>query len=266
VAASNQPIAIGYARVSTEGQAHDGVSLDAQRAKIEAWCLSNGYKLGGLYVDALSGGRADNRPQLQKALDAVCERPNRKSSRNELPGRVLIVYSLSRLARSVRDTIQIADRLEKANADLVSLSEKIDTTSAAGRMVFRMLAVLAEFERDLISERTSAALQYLRSQGKRVGSVPYGFELTEDPTRLREVPAEQQVIASIVSMRESGSTFRAIAAELMDKRVPAKESRRWHPRLVMMILRRHGAARRCNAEAKIVAAMGQTGKSRECRA
>lgn len=89
----------------------------------------------------LSGKRADNRPELQKALDAVTKCSG-----------VLLVYSLSRLARSTKDTLAISDRLEKADADLVSLSERIDTTSAAGKMVFRMLAVLAEFERDLVSD------------------------------------------------------------------------------------------------------------------
>ena len=113
--------AIGYIRVSTEGQVTEGVSLDAQRAKIEAWCLANDVQLGGVFVDAgISGKRADNRPELQAALNAVCK-----------CGGVLVVYSLSRLARSTKDTISIAERLSKSNADLVSLSEKIDSTSAA---------------------------------------------------------------------------------------------------------------------------------------
>lgn len=67
---------------------------------------------------------------------------------------------MSRLARSTRDAITTSERLDKAGAALVSLSEKIDTTTAAGKMVFRMLAVLAEFERDQISERTTTAMQH----------------------------------------------------------------------------------------------------------
>ena len=140
--------AIGYVRVSTEGQAVDGVTLEAQESKIRAWCMVNDYDLLGVHVDAgLSGSRADNRPALRDALNA-CEK-----------GCALVVYSLSRLARSTRDTLDIADRLAASGADLVSLSERIDTTTAAGKMVFRMLAVLAEFERDIISERTKTAMQ-----------------------------------------------------------------------------------------------------------
>ncbi len=136
--------AIGYCRVSTEGQAHDGVSLATQQARILAWCEANGYSLVELHVDAgLSGCRSDNRPGLQAALSVACRERA-----------ALIVYSLSRLARSTKDAISISDRLAKSGADLVSLSERLDTTSAAGKMIFRMLAVLAEFERDQVAERT----------------------------------------------------------------------------------------------------------------
>ena len=117
--------AIAYIRVSTEGQATDGVSLEAQESKIRAWCELNDYELASTHVDAgLSGKRADNRPALQEAL-RVCGQ-----------GDALVVYSLSRLARSTRDTIEIADRLNRAGTDLVSLSEKIDTTTAAARWCF----------------------------------------------------------------------------------------------------------------------------------
>ena len=135
--------AIGYVRVSTAGQAADGVSMDAQKGRIRAWCDANGYALTDTFTDAgISGKRADNRPGLRRALDAACK-----------CRAALVVYSLSRLARSTRDAIEIAERLDKAGADLVSLTERIDTTTAAGKMVFRMLAVLAEFERDLVSEQ-----------------------------------------------------------------------------------------------------------------
>ena len=117
---------IGYVRVSTSGQAQDGVSLSAQEAKIRAWSELNGADDVVIFTDAgLSGKRADNRPALQDALRTVGK------------GDALVVYSLSRLARSTKDTISIAETLDKRGADLLSLSEKIDTTTAAGKMVFR---------------------------------------------------------------------------------------------------------------------------------
>src|SRR5437660_991187 len=177
--------AIIYTRVSTTGQAMDGVSLEAQQAKARSWAEANGYEVGDVWSDAgISGKRATNRPALVAALDAVCAER----------GNVLVVYSLSRLARSTKDAITIADRIEKAGADLVSLTERIDTTSAAGKMVFRMLAVLAEFERDLISERTKGALGHKRALGERIsGRLPYGRELGPDGRTLIDNPAELEV-------------------------------------------------------------------------
>ncbi len=219
--------AIAYVRVSTEDQATEGVSLDAQRAKIAAWCLVNDCELIETYVDAgLSGGRCDNRQGLQSAIAQAC------SERA-----ALVVYSLSRLARSTRDTLAISDRLDKAGADLVSLSEKIDTSSAAGKMVFRMLAVLAEFERDQISERTTMALQHKRSKGERVGTVPFGFDVDADGTTLVSNPIEQRAIDSMRAMRAAGMTYRAIATELERQDVKTKRGNCcWQHQSVRQIL------------------------------
>lgn len=194
--------AYGYIRVSTEGQAVDGVSLAAQRAKVAAWADLKGYELAGIFEDAgISGAKAD-RPGLAAALAAV-----RK-------GDALVVYSLSRLARSTRHTLDISERLDKVGADLVSLSEQIDTTSAAGRMVFQMLAVLAEFERAQIRERTSAALQYKKTKGERVGSLSYGYTLAADGKTLERNEAEQGVITEARKLKAAGLSLRKIAAEL----------------------------------------------------
>ena len=196
--------AVGYVRVSTEDQATEGVSIEAQQAKLAAWCLVNDCELLATHTDAgLSGGRADNRPGLQAAIDQACK-----------ARAVLVVYSLSRLARSTKDTIAIGEKLDRAGADLVSLSEKIDTTSAAGKMIFRMLAVMAEFERDQVSERTSMAMAHKKSKGQRVGTVPYGFDLSADGVNLVRNETEQAVIATIHALRARGLSYRAIAAEL----------------------------------------------------
>lgn len=199
----NPSAAIGYLRVSTESQAHEGVSLDAQHAKIASWCDLNGYILVAVHVDAgLSGKSAMNRPGLQAALEA-CDK-----------GTALVVYSLSRLARSTKDTLAISERLDQVGADLVSLSEKIDTTTAAGKMVFRMLAVLAEFERDQVAERTRFALQHKKAQGERVGAVPYGFFLAGDGITLVADAAEQTVMEQARVLHAAGLSLRRIATEL----------------------------------------------------
>jgi site-specific DNA recombinase len=223
--------AIAYIRVSTAEQADEGVSIDAQRSRIRAWCEANGYRLADVFTDAgLSGKRADNRRGLQDALQTVCK----------ARGAALVVHSLSRLARSTKDAIGIAERLDKAGADLVSLSERIDTTSAAGRMIFRMLAVFAEFERDLISERIKSALDHKRSSGQRVGAVLYGFDLADDGKTLIPNEAEQAVLADIRALRNSGKTLKAIAKALTDRGIPTKtgKSPRWTHQTVARILKR----------------------------
>jgi len=190
---------VGYCRVSTTFQATEGISLEAQVAKIRAWSVLNNCESVTIFTDAgLSGGRADNRPALQQALNAAKR------------GDVLVVYSLSRLARSVKDTIAIGERLDKQGANLVSLSESIDTTGAAGRMIFRVLAVMAEFERDLISERTKMAMAHKRSRHEHTGgNVPYGFR--QVGAKLEECPEEQSIIGHAKSLRVGGVTLRSIA-------------------------------------------------------
>jgi len=195
--------AIGYLRVSTQGQVDDGVSLEAQRAKINAWCEVNDYKLVSVFVDeGISGKSTTNRDGLRSALDAVGK------------GDALIAYSMSRLTRSTKDMLMMAEGLEKRGVDLVSICEKIDTTSASGRMIFRMLAVLGEFERDLVSERTRSALQYKKAQGERVGNIAYGYELSVDDKTLVENKDEQRTLTLIVELRETGYSLRAIADRL----------------------------------------------------
>ena len=220
--------AVLYARVSTTKQAQEGVSLEAQEARLRTWAAGQDLEVASVHVDAgLSGGRADNRPGLQAALSDVCKRRG-----------VLVVYSLSRVARSTRDALAIAERLDRAGADLVSLSESIDTTSAAGKMVFRMLAVLAEFEKDLVSERTTSALAFKRRQGERIsGKIPYGYRL--EAGQLVAVEEEQTTIRLMVDLREDGLSLRAIAEELERRQIKRQNGAHvWPSNVVLMILRR----------------------------
>jgi site-specific DNA recombinase len=213
-----------YCRVSTDLQASEGVSLEAQSAKAKAWCVANDYHVAEIYVDAgLSGKRADNRPELQRAL-ADCKK-----------GEALVVYSLSRLARSTIDTIEISENLTKKKADLVSLQEKLDTTTAAGKMMFQMLAVLGEFERNLVSERTTMALQHKKSKGERVGQIPYGSSLADDGVMLVNDDYQQGVIKFVQDCKRKGFSIRATVTELTNKGYQPQGAK-WYPTTVARIL------------------------------
>jgi DNA invertase Pin-like site-specific DNA recombinase len=222
---------VTYCRVSTEGQALEGISLEAQAHKLSQWASLNDCEIIGSFEDAgLSGTRSD-RPGLAAAMDLACKQKA-----------CLVVYSLSRLSRSTADTIALADRLSKSGAELVSLSEKIDTTSASGKMIFRLLSVLNEFERDQISERTSNALQHKRSKSELVGSVPFGYSLAADGITLEENPTQQEALVLIGKLKTKGLSLRQIAQELSKLGVPtAKGNQTWTHTAVQRILNRKAA-------------------------
>ncbi|WP_424765705.1 recombinase family protein [Paenibacillus sp. sgz302251] len=136
---------IGYARVSTADQTLD-LQLDALNA---AGCEK-------IYEEKASGAK-DDRQELKRALDDI-----RKSD-------TLVVYKLDRLARSTIKLIQVLNEIQNKGADLVSINDNIDTTTAAGKAMFGMLAVFAEFERNVIVERTKAGLAASKSRGRSGG-------------------------------------------------------------------------------------------------
>ena len=215
--------AVTYTRVSTAGQVQDGVSLEMQQSKLRAWAALHDAEIVGEFTDEGLSGATMGRSGLQTALDLAIKHKA-----------ALVVYSLSRLSRSVRDTLTIAERLRKAGADLVSLSEKIDTTSAAGEMVFTMLAALNQFERRQIGERTSAAMQHMKTLGKRVGSIPHGYQL--DDGRVVAHDAEQRILAMVRELRGQGLSLRAISAELAHRGTFNRAGRQFNPNSVRSML------------------------------
>ena len=136
---------IGYARVSKGDDQSTSLQL---RALKEAGC-------DRLFEEAASGGRWD-RPQLLRMIDHL------------RPGDVVVTWKLDRLSRSLKDLIHILEKIEATGAGFRSLTEAIDTTTSAGRMMMQMIGAFAEFERAMIRERTSAGLAAARAEG-RVG-------------------------------------------------------------------------------------------------
>ena len=211
-------LCIGYVRVSTDAQATDGVSLESQQARIRQWARDNGYRLAAVYADnGVSGKSIRNRPEAEKAIEAAC----RKKA-------MLVCYSLSRLARSTKDLIGIAEKLRQHHADIVSLTEALDTSTATGRLLFGLLAVLSQFEREILAERTVAALAHLKAQGRRIsGHIPYGFDLADDGRHLIENAGEQETIALMQQWHEKGRSLRDIADDLNRQGTPTKNNKQW---------------------------------------
>lgn len=221
--------AVGYFRVSTQRQVEEGFSLNVQDEKFSQWAELNDAEIICTHRDeGISGHKpVKNRPGLKAALDLVCE----------VKG-ALVVYSLSRLARNTQETLEIADRLNKAGAHLVSITENIDTTSACGKMIFRLLAVLAEFERDQISERTQAIHDWLRTQGRKASrTAPYGYGVSGDGTSLIANHDEQAIIRLMRTIRDNGTSYAKIAQAFNQRGIPTKTgSGVWHAKTVRDIL------------------------------
>lgn len=210
--------AIGYVRVSTEEQAAEGVSLEAQRAKLAAYAMLQDLELVDVLADeGLSGKRADNRPGLQEAL--------RRLRAGEAGA--LIVVKLDRLSRSTRDVLDLVDRCGREAWGLHSIVEKLDTSSAAGRFVVTIMAGLAQMEREVIGERTAAAMAHMKTQGLRVGAVPFGFDLGKDGRTLVPNVDEQATIREIEALRAAGLSLRAVAGALNDAGSRTKTGARW---------------------------------------
>ena len=216
---------VGYIRVSTEKQVNEGISLEAQEAKIKAWAELNDSELLDILKDAGISGAKDNREGLKKALELATEHKA-----------ALVVYSLSRLSRSTRLTCEIGDKLDKAGADLVSISEKIDTTTAAGKMVFRVLAAMAEFERDQVSERTKLALSHKKANGEKTGGdVPFGWD-ADDSGKLIENDTEQHIISLIFDAWGRGKSLGSIAKKLNNEDYKTKRGSKFYAQTIKNII------------------------------
>jgi DNA invertase Pin-like site-specific DNA recombinase len=170
---------VGYARVSTKDQTLD-LQLDALK---KAGCAK-------IYTETVSGAKAE-RPALTKLLDAV------------RAGDVLVIWKLDRLGRSLKNLIDIVNELLQRKVGLKSLNDPIDTTTSHGRLTFNLFAALAEFERDIIRERTNAGLMAARARG-RSGGRPKG--LSDD--------AAQTACAAETLYREDKLSSQQIADQL----------------------------------------------------
>ena len=164
---------IGYVRVSTARQ-REGYSLEAQREAIERYCKAHGYELLAIEEESESAIKA--RPVFQRVKAQVLE--------GEADG--LIVAKLDRLGRSVRDLANIAEELSREGKQLISVGDNIDTSTSNGKLLFHILSAIAEYERELLIERTKAGRALAEKQGK----ICHRPRKEIDPKVLREMKAK----------------------------------------------------------------------------
>lgn len=214
----------GYIRVSTLKQE---LSFDAQRSAIEKYCTLHNLELEDILDDKSTGGNED-RPGYQALLTKIDE------------GRVkaIVIAKIDRLSRSLRDfLILFEDRIVPSDIKFHSVRDKIDTSSAMGRFFLKIMVLFAEFEREMIQERTITVLNHKRENGEYVGSLPYGFDKNDNGKTYLPNIEELKVVKKIFDMKKEGLSYRAISKALdMDKTIKTKRGGRWHANTVRMIL------------------------------
>lgn len=222
--------AVGYVRVSTSMQAEEGLSLDAQRATITAYCNAHDLRLLRIYADVESGAKSDRRG-LEEALAARAE--------------VFVILKFDRLSRSIKHFCQLYEDYFSHSVELVAIREAIKLDSALGRALVSILLVFAQMEREAIGERTRESIRHIRRGGYHFGTAPYGKMAIPAPDNprfriLADDEQEAQGLARIRSLLEAGLGPRRIAAILNDEKVPTPRGKQWTKSMVYHLRCRSG--------------------------
>lgn len=217
-----------YLRVSTDAQVKSGLGLGDQQRQVEAMATLKGWPAPTLYVDEGISGTKESRarPALAQMMEAA------------QAGAIdaIIINSIDRLARKARLTLDLVDELKRLGVRLVSCKEHFDTSTPSGQMMMAFLAVLAQYERDLIAERTRAALaEHSRRDGESGGRLPYGYLRHEQ--RLLVEPTQARIVRRIFILRYAERlTLRAIAKRLNERHTASPQGTRWHHSSVAAVL------------------------------
>ena len=225
--------AIGYVRVSTDKQDN---SAEAQKKRIEAQALLKDIDLEDVIIDIDEFSGNLNRPGIQRVLDLV------KAKKVD----AVIITKLDRLTRSTRDAIDLIELFGKKGVALISITESLDTESPMGRFFVRMIASIAELEREMIGARTRDGMRHIKSQGFPAGPAPYGWTAQQRTAEERAAkirkpllinPDEQGVLAIARGARESGCSYERIADLLNSRGFLTRSGGAWVKQYVVGILK-----------------------------
>ncbi len=163
----NKPLAAIYVRVSTQDQAQHGFSLDAQEDSLQNYAKALGYEIYKLYRDEGKSAKDLKRPEMINLLkDAEAKK-----------FQAIFIYKLDRFSRSLKDLILTIDKLKELGIDFISLQDKIETASASGKLMFQIIGAFAEFERNIIGDRTKFGMERKAKEGGFITKAPKGYKL-----------------------------------------------------------------------------------------
>ena len=208
---------IGYIRVSTEYQKLKENSVKNQIQSINEYCNRNDFDLVEIFEDNGISGLISNRIGLTEMIDKI------KSENIDC----VIVYSLSRLGRKLKDVIQFIELLERKNIKFISLKENFNSNDIVGKLMFNILGSINEFEVDILSQRISDVKQYKKSV-KEVycGKILFGTERIDN--KLVKNEDEFKVLELINELRNKGNSYFKISKYLNDHNILSKENKCWY--------------------------------------
>lgn len=215
-----------YARTSSKSQEY-GYSLDAQVNRCVERCQSLRWDVAFVFRDAAESGKDPDRPMFQRMLDIAEKRAFD----------VIVFWKLDRFSRSLMHAVRLESELREHNVCLYSVTEQIDTTNATGRFNFRNIASAAEFERDMIRQRTQMGLHELAVERKWPNdSPPLGYELDSEG-KLSIVDSEEDLVAEIFELYIEKRSMPDVALVLNERDIKTQEGGEWSARAVGDILR-----------------------------
>ena len=191
-----------YIRVSTEEQAKNGYSIQAQKEKLLSFSTIKDWNVYKIYIDEGKSGKDLNREEVQNLI---------KDIENKIINNVL-VYKIDRLTRSTKDLIDLIELFKKNNCDFNSLNESIDTSSPTGRMFIKIIGLFAEFERETIVERIKMGLERKVKEGYSIASstTSYGYEKSKGMKIQSISENESYVVKKIFFMCKEGKNINEI--------------------------------------------------------
>ncbi|MEN6412180.1 MAG: recombinase family protein [Veillonellales bacterium] len=219
----------GYVRVSKEEQAEKDLSIPAQKARIIAYCQSQGWELRDIYVDDGYSAKNLNRPEMKRLLNDC-----KQNMFN-----AVVVVRLDRISRSQKDVLYlIEDVFEPNEIGFKSVTQAFDTTTAFGKAAIGMIAVFAQLERDQLIERVSEAKKEAARQGRFMGGQPpfgYAHNPAKKIVEINEI--EAQVIHMIYNIYLRGETgYQAIADKLNEQKISPRRTKSWSRSTVRKLL------------------------------
>jgi DNA invertase Pin-like site-specific DNA recombinase len=214
-----------YTRVSTEDQAKEGFSLDAQLEKLRSYCKARDWEITGEYIDDGYSARYVKRPAYNKMIEEIDKWD------------ALLVIKMDRIHRNSKNFMMMMEYLKKQDKEFVSMTESLDTSTAMGRFVMDIIQRIAQLESEQIGERVYIGMeQKAKTNGGILGfNIPYGYNYSNGKLIIKQNEAEN--VKNIFQNYLKGKSMKKIADELNSKNIPTKLNKTWGIQTVSVILK-----------------------------